>query len=239
MSGFRLKAYDETLEQLWKALGDSTGGGDNSIVVADGSGSMTVPIGSGSCTALSVANALAVYFAERSQGAFKNQYITFSMRPQLVDLRNGNNLREKLQIALAHNEVANTDIHAVFKLILATATKNRMEQEEMPKNIIIVSDMEFDRCAAGSSNTLFEQISKEYRQSGYQLPRLIFWNVNSRTGTIPVKENELGVALVSGFSANIFKMVLSGELDPYQCLLAILNKERYDMIETVMNHMKE
>lgn len=235
MSGFRLLDYDETLEQLWKAQTDTTGGGANSLVVADGSGSMTCPIDGGKCNALSVANALAIYLAERSKGQFHNQYITFSMNPQLVDLGKGQSLREKLQIALAHNEVANTDVYAVFKLILQTAVSHRMAQTEMPDNIIVVSDMEFDNCAKNAGQNLFDRIKREYRSYGYQLPRLVFWNVNSRTGTIPVRENELGVALVSGFSTNIFRMVLSDRLDPYQALVDVLNTERYDAIEQVMN----
>ena len=81
---------------------------------------------------------------------------------------------------------------------------------------------------------LFEQIKTEYRRRGYKLPRLVFWNVNSRTGTLPVKENALGVALVSGFSANIFKMVLLNQLDPYQALLEVLNVKRYEAIEELM-----
>lgn len=234
MSGYGLAAYDETLEQLWKAQLDTMDGAENSIIVADGSGSMMVQIGSGSCTALSVANALAIYFAERSKGQFANKYITFSANPQLVDLSKGKNLREKLQLALAYNEVANTDIYKVFQLILQTAQNNKMNQEELPKNVIIVSDMEFDSCAQNANEKLFVQIQREYRRCGYKLPRLIFWNVNSRTGTIPVKGNDLGVALVSGFSTNIFKMVLSNELDPYKALLDILNTERYKAIEEIM-----
>ena len=78
--------------------------------------------------------------------------------------------------------------------------------------------------------TLFATISKKYEKHGYKLPRLVFWNVNSRTGTIPVKENELGVALVSGFSVNIVNMVMSDKLDAYECLLDVLNSERYEPI---------
>lgn len=233
--GFQVQPYNEALEQMWLALKDTTGGIGNTIVVADGSGSMTVPVSGGTCTALSVANALAIYFAERSRGQFKDQYITFSMNPQLVDLSKGRNLREKILIAKAHSEVANTDIHAVFRLILQTAVTNRMSQQEMPGNIIIVSDMEFDFCGKNASQPLFTQIAAEYQRHSYKLPRLVFWNVNSRTGTIPVKENDLGVALVSGFSSNLFKMVLSNELDPYQSLLDMLNSERYNNIDTVMN----
>lgn len=237
VNGYRLKDYDETLEQLWQALPNTVGENSQTIVVADGSGSMMVPVGNGSCSALSVANALAIYFAERSHGPYQNHYITFSNNPKLVDLSKGKTLREKLQIASLHNEVANTDIYKVFRLILDTAVRSHSTQAELPENIVIISDMEFDRCTVNADAKLFEQIHKEYRNYGYQLPRLIFWNVNSRTNTIPVIENALGVALVSGFSVNIVKMVMSGEADPYQCLLEILNSERYDPVRTALTDM--
>ena len=228
-----LKNYDAALEGMWKALPDTVKGNGNTIVVADGSGSMTCNVGGNtSVTALDIANALAIYFAERASGEFKNKYITFSSRPQLVDFSNAKSLRDKIQIALSHDEVANTNIEATFDLILRTAVNNRMSQEDMPKNVLIISDMEFDSATSYRSNeTLFETIAKKYAAQGYKLPRLVFWNVNSRTGTIPVKENNLGVALVSGFSVNIVNMVMSNKLDPYECLIDVLNTKRYQPIE--------
>lgn len=230
-----LNPFDATLEGLWKALPDTVQGAENTIVVADGSGSMTCNVGGNThVTALDVANALAIYFAERSSGEFKDKYITFSNRPQLVDFSNAKTLRDKIGIALSHNEVADTNIEATFDLILQTAVNNNMSQEDMPKNILIVSDMEFNMATGyryAPTETLFETIAKKYAAHGYMLPRLIFWNVNSRTGTIPVKENELGVALVSGFSVNVVNMVMSNKLDPYECLLDTLNDERYQPIE--------
>ena len=239
---------DAALEGMWKALPDTVKGCGNTIVVADGSGSMSVRVGNTDVSALEVANSLAIYFAERSSGEFKDKYITFSERPQLVDLSQGKNLREKLAIAKMHNEVANTNIEAVFDLILSTAVNNRMSQDDIPTNILIVSDMEFDACATTNTTgrstgwgwsgprvrpteTLFETIAKKYAAHGYKLPRLVFWNVNSRTGTIPVQQNDLGVALVSGFSVNIVKMVMSNKTDPYECLLETLNSERYQAVE--------
>lgn len=230
----RLKSLDATLEGLWKALPDTVKGAENTIVVADGSGSMTDNVGGNTnVTALDVANALAIYFAERSSGEFKDKYITFSSRPQLVDFSNAKTLRDKIQIALSHNEVADTNIEATFDLILQTAVNNHMSQEDMPKNILIVSDMEFNSAVGWHrpTETLFETIAKKYAAHGYKLPRLVFWNVNSRTGTVPVKENDLGVALVSGFSVNIVNMVMSNKLDPYECLLDVLNTERYQPVE--------
>ncbi|MCM1221038.1 MAG: DUF2828 domain-containing protein [Lachnospiraceae bacterium] len=247
-----IKPLDKTLEALWKALPDTVQGCGNTIVVADGSGSMTTNVGGTSTTALDVANALAIYFAERSSGQFKDQYITFSEQPQLVNLSKGKNLREKIQIALGHSEVANTNIEAVFDLILSTAIANHMTQEDLPKNILIISDMEFDSCATcgmsynrnrysyGRSRPdakLFQVIAKKYADAGYQIPRMVFWNVNSRTGTIPVIENDLGVALVSGFSTNIVKMVMSGKTDPYECLLETLNSERYAPIGEALSYL--
>lgn len=240
---------DANLEVLWKNLPDTVQGCGNTIVVADGSGSMRVRVGNTDVSALEVANSLAIYFAERSSGQFKDQYITFSEHPQLVDLSRGKNLREKLRIAATHNEVANTNIEAVFDLILTTAINKHMDQSDLPANILIISDMEFDGCATtgaisrdrwGYSRVvtptprLFEVIAQQYAEAGYQIPRLVFWNVNSRSGTIPVKENNLGVALVSGFSPNIAKMVMSGQTDPYDCLLEAINAERYQQVDDAL-----
>jgi hypothetical protein len=244
----RLKAKDVTIEALWKALPDTVKGCGNTIVVADGSGSMTTTVDNNSrVTALEVANALAIYFAEHSSGQFKDKYITFSERPQFVDFSNCKTLHDKLHTALMHNEVANTNIEKVFDLILTSAVNNHMHQEDLPKNILIISDMEFDSCATCNSynrysygrsrisQTLFDTIAQKYAREGYKMPRLVFWNVNSRTGTIPVKENDLGVALVSGFSVNVAKMVMSGKTDPFECLLETLNSERYAPIEEALN----
>lgn len=225
--------YNAVLESLWKNLPEVVSGGGNTIVVADGSGSMTMTIGKTKVTALTVANSLAIYFAEKLSGDFKNRYITFSHNPQLVDFSNCRNLREKIALSFRYNEVANTNIEAVFDLILATAARAKMKQGEIPQNVLILSDMEFDRATSGfgpANKKLFEIIDSKYKIAGYKLPKLIFWNLNSRTGTLPVIENDLGVALVSGFSVNIVKMVLSGEVDPYKCLVGQLTSERYDRI---------
>lgn len=236
----RLKSKDTTLEELWKALPDFVKGSGNTICVADGSGSMTTTVGGTNVTALDVANALAIYFAERSSGQFKDNYITFSARPQLVDFSKANSLREKIEIALRHNEVANTNIEAVFDLILKTAVSKNMTQDELPQNILILSDMEFDSCVCTSSGwgrpkqTLFDTFAQRYAEHGYKLPRLVFWNICSRTGTIPVKQNDLGVALVSGFSPAVVKMVLSNSTDPFECLLEQLNSERYNAVEVAV-----
>ena len=121
-----------------------------------------------------------------------------------------------------HNEVANTNIEAVFELILNTAVKNHASQEDMPKNILIISDMEFDECAVDVDMRVFDSLKTKYQANGYDLPRLVFWNVCSRTNTIPLTQNKNGVVLVSGFSPAVLKMVYTGKLDPWECWLILL-----------------
>ncbi|OUM67242.1 hypothetical protein PIROE2DRAFT_5405 [Piromyces sp. E2] len=234
-------SVDDTLEELWKGLPDYVNGNGNIICVADSSGSMTCCASSDSTvTCMQVAFSLAVYFAERSSGRFKNKYITFNSRPKLIDLSEADSLREKLEIIRRHCYYSNTNLEAVFNLILDFAVSHQLPQEELPSNILILSDMEFDSMVDLGSydrrpdEAFFTTMKRRFQEKGYLIPRLVFWNINSRSGTIPVKENELGVALVSGFSPAVAKMVLSNKTDPFECLLEQLNSERYQAVEDVL-----
>ena len=237
---FTLPKEDTTLEELWKALPDYVNGSSNTLVVRDGSGSMGVALDFKSkVTAMDVSTALAIYFSEKSSGEFKDKFITFSSKPKLVDLSGYESLEQKLLRTYRETECSNTNIEKTFDLILESALEHKTKQEDMPQNILIISDMEFDyatttRWYGDDYKTLFDKIAKKFTTNGYKLPRLVFWNVNSRTGTIPVKENSLGVALVSGFSPTVCKMVLSGKLDPYECLLDQLNVDRYKPVEAAV-----
>lgn len=233
--------YDETLEQLWNNL-KSIDGIENTLVVCDGSGSMSTKIdNNSSVSALEVSNALALYCGERCTGEFKDKFITFGSKPQLVDFSGAKTLHDKLQLSYSYDDCSNTNIEAMFDLILTTAVRSHMSQEDMPKNILIISDMNFDMAtgsyaynrsyAQPANEKLFKTIAKKYTKHGYNLPRLVFWNTASRGDKIPVRENECGVALVSGFSVNTLKMVMSNKLDPYECLCETLNSDRYKAVE--------
>ena len=225
-----IKAKDATLEGMWKGLPDYVNGESNIMVVRDGSGSMRSSIGNATTTALDVATALSIYFSEKQEGEFKDKFITFSSNPKFIDLSNYDNLHDKLERCYQEDDCSNTNIEKTFDLVLKTAVNNHLEQKDIP-DLLIISDMEFDEargyCARHDDTTLFQIIGEKFNRAGYNLPKLIFWNVNSRTGTIPVKQNDNGVILVSGFSPAVTKMVLSNELDPYKALLNILNSERY------------
>lgn len=216
------EAERASLNATWNALEDFTNG-ENALVVADGSGSM---YGWGKPQPAAVAQSLAIYFAERNTGAFHNHFITFSMTPQLVEIK-GADLAEKVRYCRSFDECANTNLEAVFELILATAVKNRLPQKELPSVLYIVSDIEFDVCARNASLSNFEQAKRLYRAHGYRLPQIVFWNVQSRNQQQPVKMNEQGCALVSGCTPRIFSQVMSGEMEPWKNMLHVLLSERY------------
>jgi len=230
---------DPAVEFLWKALPDYVNGQGNTICVADSSGSMRERAGlSSSVTAQEVCNALTIYFSDHSSGQFKDKFITFSEDPEFVDLSSYKSLNGKLGEMFKHFEVANTNIERVFDMLLHTAAANNIPQGEIP-NVLILSDMEFDMCAVKGDGSWgsrihkkdFDIIRQKYENAGYKLPRLTFWNICSRTGAIPVKENDMGVGLVSGFSPAIVRMVLSSRLDPWEILMEQLSSERYKAVE--------
>ncbi len=211
-----------SLDATWRALADYTQD-ENALVVADGSGSM---YWGGKPMPAAVAQSLAIYFAEHNRGAFRNHFITFSMNPRLVEIK-GRDIVDKARYCETFNECANTNIQKVFELVLNAAVRNRVPQKDLPSTLYIISDMEFDSCAAGASLTNFEYAAKLFRQAGYRLPNVVFWNVSSRNQQQPVTMNEQGVALVSGCSPRIFSMVMEGSLDPFTFMLSVIDTERY------------
>ena len=128
---------------------------------------------------------------------------------------------------MSYNEVADTNIQKVFELVLNAAVKNRLSQAELPETLYIITDMEFNACTQDADTTNFDYARDLYRRSGYELPQLVFWNVQSRNAQQPVRMNEQHVALISGCTSRIFSMAASGDLDPYRYMLQVLNSERY------------
>jgi hypothetical protein len=233
---------DKSLEALWQNLKDIKDCG-NTMVVCDGSGSMESTISGSNVQAIDVSRSLSVYFAERCEGEFKNKFIEFSSTPHFIDINGCNTLLDKIKHVAKYTDCSNTDIEKVFMLLLNTAKKHQMKQSDLPDRILIVSDMEFDSATTvnrwsgnfqSRMNTIFDNITREYNAAGYKMPRLVFWNVNSRTNTIPVTENENGVALVSGFSVNIVRMVMSGKTDPWLVLKETLDSERYSLVDKAL-----
>ena len=236
-----LNPYDETLEQLWNAQ-ESPKDYDDILVIRDGSGSMGQQLsGNSSVTALSVADSIALYCAQHNKNeSFKNRFITFSNRPQMVDISMCETLRDKLRRLHRFDDYSNTDIEATFDLILDTAVKNHLPQDELPSSCLIISDMQFDQATAHDDNTtVIESCRQKFKALGYSMPRLIFWNVSVYAhNTIPLQVHPSGVILVSGFSKSIVDMVVSRELNPETALKAELDA-KCSIVDTVLqNYVK-
>ena len=231
-----LNPYDETLEQLWNAQ-ESPKDYDDILVIRDGSGSMGQQLsGNSSVTALSVADSIALYCAQHNKNeSFKNRFITFSNRPQMVDISMCQILRDKLRRLHRFDDYSNTDIEATFDLILDTAVKNHLPQDVLPSSCLIISDMQFDQATAHDDNTtIIESCRQKFESLGYIMPRLIFWNVSVYAhNTIPVQMHPSGVILVSGFSKSIVDMVVSRELNPETALKAELDA-KCSIVDTVL-----
>lgn len=246
-SYYRVLQGDLLSELMWKKIVregfQNDWGFEDAIVVADGSGSMfQMASGSSSVMAIEICNSLAIYFAGQLHGVFHNKAITFSDRPRFIDLKEHTSLKDKLEIMFAHNEMSNTNIEAVFDLLLAMAECEDVPREELPKQVLIISDMEFDEATASGypwekkrkpvNDTLFARIAEKYEAAGYQMPRLIFWNVCGRTDTIPMVNNGEGLCLLSGFSQNAMKITADQtKKEPYEALLQVLDSPRYQAID--------
>lgn len=230
------------INKYWDNLTDYFNGATfNALAMVDTSGSMMG-------TPMNVAISLGLYCAERMKGPFHNHYISFSSRPQLIECE-GIDFVDKVKRIYSTNLCENTNIEAAFDMLLHTAVRNRVPQSEMPQNIIVISDMEFDAATANSmgwfyhdrrqhndsainsanAETVMEGIARKWKQYGYTMPHVIYWNVNARNDNIPA----IGVnriSYVSGFSPSIFDSIMSGK-DGIDLMLDKIDSVRYAPIE--------
>jgi hypothetical protein len=225
----RFRGSEDVAMKQWEALPNYMEGSNERVIpVCDVSGSMSTAVSGGNTSAMDVCLSLGLYISERNVGPFKDAFITFSARPQLQVLTG--NLRSRLQQLERAQWDMNTNLEATFDLILNQAVKHNVSQEEMPTCILIMSDMEFDSCTG--RNTAYGMIEEKYARAGYQLPKVVFWNIASRHDNFPVQKHQTGTGLVSGFSPSILKSVLTGDvMNPVQIMLRTVNTPRYESIQ--------
>ena len=213
---------DPALEAQWRQLPDYVEPGTNALVIADTSGSMC-----GRPMATSVG--LAVYFAERNRGAYHNMFMSFSGTSRIQVLR-GETLAQKISSINMNDWANNTNLRAAFEHVLEIAIRNHVPQAEMPKSLIVISDMEIDYCG-DRDWTFYEMMEEMYRMNGYIIPNIIFWNVNSRHDVFHADKNRKGVQLASGQSAAVFRQVMQTVgMNPVEAMEKIINSERYEAI---------
>ena len=223
--------------EQWKALPNYLEGAKDMILpVVDVSGSMSSPAGgSKTVTCMNVAISLGLYISERNEGPFKDAFITFSSKPQLQVL--SGSLNDRYTQMSDSDWGMSTDLEATFKLILDQATKHKLSQDKMPNKVLILSDMEFNSATGGGgwrneggkwNPTAQQMIDKMYSDAGYKVPQIVYWNIQSRNGGVPVAFDAKGTALVSGFSPAIMTSLLGGDIEsPQQIMDKTILSERY------------
>ena len=220
--------------EQWKALPNWMEGSEELILpMVDTSGSMGCSAGKNdNLSCMDVAVSLGLYISERNEGTFKDMFMTFSSKPQIQTLL-GSLKDRMLQLSRAEWGFS-TNIEAAFQTILNQAIKFNIPQNEMPTKVLILSDMEFNSATKGNdiNPSVMTMIDEMYTEAGYTKPGIIFWNINSYGDNFPAKFDEMGTALISGFSPSIMKSVISNpnSLTPVNIMKETVDSTRYELV---------
>ena len=219
------------LQAQWDAMENFIGDA-NVLPLVDVSGSMTCKAGGynskSATTCLDVAVSLGLYVADKNKGKFKDTFLTFSSSPELLHLKG--NIVQKTKQMVSSNWGMSTDLVRAMDKILKVAKDGNVPQEEMPEMLLIMSDMQFNGCARFDDSAM-QMVARKYEAAGYEMPKIVFWNLNAHDN-VPVKHDESGVALVSGFSPAIMASVLGGDTEqftPYAMMMKVIGSERYNL----------
>lgn len=214
-------------DEQWKALPNYVGDA-NVLPLVDVSGSMSCPVGGMTgMTCMHMAISLGLYLSDKNTGDFKDMFLTFSANPTFETVQG--TLSQKYRQMQNADWGYNTNLEAAFKEILRVAKSNSVSQTDMPNTLLILSDMQFDQACRGNDNRALDMIKDQYIEAGYEIPNVVFWNLNAKDN-VPVKFDERGTALVSGFSPSIMKAVLSAdmsEMTPIGIMSKAISDERY------------
>lgn len=209
------------LEAQWNALPNYLSGDGMILPICDVSSSM-------SGLPMEVCVSLGLYISERNVGPFQNAFITFSSNPRLEYLRD-TSLRERVKELARADWGYSTDLEKTFKMLLKKAVQFKVPASEMPRTLLILSDMQFKQASHWGESAI-KMIDRMYHDAGYARPNIAFWNLRTSTG-VPVKFDTNGTCLISGFSPSILKTILAGaSFNPMQILLDTLNDERYSSV---------
>jgi len=230
INGYGRKTLSKTdldhITAQWDALPNYVG--DASILpLVDVSGSMSCAAGgSGTVTCMDVSISLGLYLADKNKGVFKDTFLTFSDKPELMTLKG--DIVQKIDQMSRSDWGMSTNLHAAFNRILDTAVKGNAPQEDMPAMVLILSDMQFNACVKHDDSAM-QMIERRYEAAGYTVPKVVFWNLNS-SGIVPVKSDKSGAALVSGFSPAIMASLLGADVEqftPEGIMLKTVMSDRY------------
>lgn len=218
---------DRVVEAQWKALPNYIDGKNNVLVMADVSGSMYCA----DARPIASSIGLALYFAEHNQGDFHGLYMTFSRQPNFIKVQDGNTLCQNVKSVLNTGVGYDTNLEAAFDKILDTCIKNNISKEDMPKALVVVSDMQINCYNSGYGLDFVTEMALRFHQKGYTMPKLILWNVEARKDTFLASKNNPYVQFASGSSTSTFKSILESiGMDAYEAMMKTLSNPLYDCV---------
>jgi hypothetical protein len=225
-----LKGSDKVVAQAqWNALPNFLTEDACILPMIDVSGSMETQVSSG-LSAMDIAVSLGLYIATKQTGKFGGAYLTFTSHPTLTTVAKTKNIVELANFVRNHDVGYGTNIEAAFKKILSVAVANGVPQSEMPKYLLVFSDMQFNASSFGYQETSAQMVNRMFAEAGYEAPKLVWWNIADRGNNIPVKYDASGNALVGGFSPSLVKSILSAKtFTPEGVMLETLLQERYNL----------
>lgn len=226
--GSYIGRYDTITEAQWKALPDYLDEEANVVVMADVSGSMYSP----NYQPISASLGLALYFAQHNKGIYHNKYMTFTDRPSFLTINENASLRDQLAQAWSAGVGYSTNLERAFMYILDTAIENNVKPEDMPKALVVVSDMEIDPFFRGYQLDFLEEMTHRFRNAGYAMPKIVLYNVEARANTFHAKSSNPNVVFASGYGASTFATVIKGiTMSAYEAMETTLRNEWYDKVK--------
>lgn len=223
----KMTQVDQLLESQWNVFVENVKTNydvSNTLVLSDVSGSM-------GGTPMDVSIALGLLVSQCSDICWKDLVLTFESMPKFHNVK-GDSLFDRINILRRAPWGGSTNFNAALELVLNTAKQNNISQDDMPKRLIVVSDMQFDQADKTNFTTNYQKLQQMYTDCNYTVPHIVFWNVNGNTLDVPTKSTQENVSLVSGFSVSILKSVLGNqEISPVSTMNTAINDPRYDLLK--------
>ena len=224
----------EVLNKYWNNQKDYLNGKPCKMMcVVDTSGSMDSTYG-GRTKPIDIAISLGMYCAERIGEPFKDYFISFSREPRLIKVE-GIDFCDKVERIYKQNLCENTNLTAVFDMLLDIYKSGKVKAEDMPEQLIVISDMEIDSGSYWRNEqekmTEMDLIREEWFDAGLKMPSLVYWNCSARQNIILDDANNPDITFVSGCSPVIFQSVIQGKSGKELMLDKLLNSGRYDAVK--------
>ena len=177
----------------------------NVIPVVDTSGSM--------CSANVQDIAIALGLLSTAISTTPGCMIAFSERSELFNVDINSSIFEQFKVVMSGPMGYSTNIESVYNTIFELL--NNMENKFVNFAILQITDTQYDALSSVSVEDFpdfYRSCKESFTSKGYNMPRHIFWNLNSAYKNYVTQSNEIGVMMINGFSQTLLRTVLTGEI---------------------------